>query len=63
MRLLAASLESGMHNAMPCPASTSMRIEPKVSHSDAWFDAGGSENAVEVFAIILATEAEEWFAS
>jgi hypothetical protein len=34
-RLPATSLESGMHNAMPCPASTSMRIEPKVSHSTA----------------------------
>jgi hypothetical protein len=55
----------GMHNAMPCPASTSMRIELKVSHStgDAWFDASGSENALEVLALILATETEERFGS
>jgi hypothetical protein len=32
-------------------------------HCDAWFDAGGNENAVEVLAIILATETEEWFGS
>jgi hypothetical protein len=28
---------------------------------DVWFEAGGSENAVEVSAIIIATEAEDWF--